>query len=373
MGIFNFFNGRKKILEEKKIILEESKKRLKDESTGSDISSKNTDVKESNDKGLTESKIQFCTDCGSKQEGNSFCTECGKSLSIVSSDSKPSELNTIANEGTEQNSDEKFDDAWINFKNLKEENFDEIKSPKPHSGVPEDFFNQDIDGSWYFTVMNFSMLFKSFSNKTFDIELDKLLTANNFEIENKFLKIRDYWIGKNFNIEIPKSDTNLIIISNEKITHKTSLDIRETNITKITHEFEWIDGFKIYDFEDFAKNQSDLLNATNVPMYFKLPDEDEGSIIITVPTENIGNSIIDQVINKNGSHISFRSTEQDEWTNLYKGYEFVIGYFPERDHVRINQLPQLNVESIDHELRMRIFEFDEAFFMDKYEMDEAEV
>ena len=173
MGIFNFFNGRKKILEEKKIILEESKKRLKDESTGSDISSKNTDVKE----------------------------------------------------------------------------------------------------------------------------------------------------------------------SNESITNKDSSEIRETNITKITHEFEWIDGFKIYDFEDFAKNQSDLLNATNVPMYFKLPDEDEGSIIITVPTENIGNSIIDQVINKNGSHISFRSTEQDEWTNLYKGYEFVIGYFPERDHVRINQLP----------------------------------
>jgi uncharacterized tellurite resistance protein B-like protein len=321
---------------------------------------------------VIEQKSEFCTHCGSKQEENSFCTECGKKLKVDSSTSKSSDLNDIANENVQ----EKIDDDLINFhfKNLKGIHLKDIKSPKPTTGAPDDFFNQDVDGSWYFTVMNFSMLFKSFSKETFEIEFNKLLTANNFEIENKNSdKNRDFWIGENFNIEIPKTGSNLIIISNEKITHKTALDIRDTNITDLTYNFDWIDGFNIYDFEDFAKNQSDLSKATNVPLYFKLPDENEGSIIITVPTENIGKSIIDQVININGGNNSFRSAEQEEWTNLYNGYEFVIGYFPERDHVRINQLPPLNVESIDHELRMRMWEFDEAFFMDKYKMDESEV
>ena len=321
---------------------------------------------------VIEQKSEFCTHCGSKQEGNSFCTECGKKLKVDSSTSKSSDLNDIANENVQ----EKIDDDLINFhfKNLKGIHLKDIKSPKPTTGAPDDFFNQDVDGSWYFTVMNFSMLFKSFSKETFEIEFNKLLTANNFEIENKNSdKNRDFWIGENFNIEIPKTGSNLIIISNEKITHKTALDIRDTNITDLTYNFDWIDGFNIYDFEDFTKNQSDLSKATNVPLYFKLPDENEGSIIITVPTENIGKSIIDQVININGGNNSFRSAEQEEWTNLYNGYEFVIGYFPERDHVRINQLPPLNVESIDHELRMRMWEFDEAFFMDKYKMDESEV
>ena len=324
------------------------------------------------DDNSTEIVTKFCTDCGSNQEGNSFCTECGKKLIVDSSASEVSNLNDIENENVQ----EKIDNDLINFhfKNLKGIHLKDIKSPKPTTGNPDDFFNQDVDGSWYFTVMNFSMLFKSFSKETFEIEFNKLLTTNNFEIENKNSdKNRDFWIGENFNIEVPKTGSNLIIISNEKITHKTALDIRDTNITDLTYNFDWIDGFNIYDFEDFTKNQSDLSKATNVPLYFKLPDENEGSIIITVPTENIGKSIIDQVININGGNNSFRSTEQEEWTNLYNGYEFVIGYFPERDHVRINQLPPLNVESTDHELRMRMWEFDEAFFMDKYKMDESEV
>ena len=60
------------------------------------------------------------------------------------------------------------------------------------------------------------------------------------------------------------------------------------------------------------KNQSDLSKATNVPLYFKLPDDNEGSIIITVPTENIGRSIINDIINENGGDISFRSAEHEE-------------------------------------------------------------
>ena len=69
---------------------------------------------------------------------------------------------------------------FLHFRNLKGVHYHNIKLPKPHPGDPEGFFNQDIDGSWYFTVMNFSMLFKSFSKETFDIELNKLLTVNNF-------------------------------------------------------------------------------------------------------------------------------------------------------------------------------------------------
>ena len=264
---------------------------------------------------------------------------------------------------------------FLHFRNLKGIVYHDIKFPKPPSGNPEDFFNQDPDGSWYFTVMNFSMLFKSFSDETFDDELNKLLTANNFEIENKISEnSRDYWVGDNFNIEIPKTFTsNLIIISNESITNKDSSKIRETNLTEITHDFKWINGFTTYDYQDFSNNQSDALEAINVPLYFELPDENEGSIVITVPTENIGRSIINNIINENGGDISFRSAEHEEWTNLYNGYEFVIGYFPERDHVRINQLPPLNAKSIDHELRMRMWKFDEAFYMDKYDMDESEV
>ena len=263
---------------------------------------------------------------------------------------------------------------FLHFRNLKGVEYHNIKLPKPHSGDPEGFFKQDINGSWYFTVMNFSMLFKSFSEATFDIELNKLLTANNFDIEKKISEIsRDYWVGENFNIEIPKVSSNLIIVSNEKITNSNALEIRETSSAHKIDDLEWIDGFSIYDYDDFTKNQTDVLKAINVPLYFKLPNENEGSIIITVPTEAIGKNIIDQVINKNGGHINFRSTKQDKWTNLFKGYEFVIGYFPARGHVRINQLPSLKVESLDHELRMRIYEFDDAFFMDKYDMDKEEV
>ena len=264
---------------------------------------------------------------------------------------------------------------FLHFRNLKGIHYHNIKLPKPHPGDPEGFFNQDIDGSWYFTVMNFSMLFKSFSKETFDIELNKLLTANNFDIEKKISEIsRDYWVGENFNIEIPKAGLeNLIIVSNEKISNSTAMEIRETNSADKIGDLNWINGFSIYDYEDFTKHHTDVLKAINVPLHFKLPNENEGSIIITVATESIGKNIIDQVINKNGGHINFRSTDQDKWTNLFIGYEFIIGYFPSRGHVRINQLPPLKAELLDHELRMRIYEFDDEFFMDKYNMDKEEV
>ena len=160
---------------------------------------------------------------------------------------------------------------------------------------------------------------------------------------------------------------NIIVISNEKYTSASSLEIRETNLTDKTHEFEWIEGFKIYDYEDFIKNHADKLESVNVPLYFKIDDQNEGSIIINVPTEGIGKSIIDKVINDNGSHKNFRNIDQDGWTNLYKGYEFVIGYLNENNHVRINQLPALTKSTLDHELQMRVQEFDEVFFMDKYD------
>lgn len=269
---------------------------------------------------------------------------------------------------------------FLYFRNLKGISYHDIKLPKAPSGNPNDFFSQDPDGDWYFTVMNFLMLFKAFSKDTFNIELDKLLTANNLEIENKVSENnRDYWIGENFNIEIPKmwelemQNINIIIITNEKYTDSSALEIRETTLTNKTHSFKWIDGIKIFDYEDFSKNINSQLDLVNVPLYFKIKDQNEGSIIITVPTEVIGKSIIDKVINFNGGIESFRKTEEDNWSYLYRGYEFDIGYDIERSHIRINQLPSLAKSTLDHELQMRVQEFNKTLYMQKYDLFAEEV
>ena len=60
------------------------------------------------------------------------------------------------------------------FPSLKGIHFKSI-STIPKGDSFEKFFNSDIDGKWFFSVHNFAMIFKSFSDENYEKELNDLL------------------------------------------------------------------------------------------------------------------------------------------------------------------------------------------------------
>ena len=222
------------------------------------------------------------------------------------------------------------------FPNLKGIHFESI-STTPKGDSPEKFFNSDIDGRWFFSVHNFAMIFKSFSNENYEKNLLNLLESNG--IDKSSIKEESnhfYFQGNGFKIEKPKSPgINLIIISNENITHTEVVKLKSfdsLNEVKV----EWINGIdKIYDGEDALK-RFDLTNdLKNVAMYFKESDGDY--LLIHIPTSNIAESIINQIIDKNREEDEFvKENDEGEWQNLHENKNIVIGYLPKYRALRIN-------------------------------------
>ena len=229
------------------------------------------------------------------------------------------------------------------FKKLKGISFNKIKVPPPNANS-EDFFNFDVDGSWYFTIMNFAMIFKSFSQEKFNEELLNLLDANNIHFDSITKTDQfDFWEGEGFKIETPKMpNMNLIVISNEDYTNTEVTKLRKTDKASIVN-VDWIDGIDyLYDGEEAlkkTKGESFFDNFTSVPLHFK--DED-GDFYILIPTGalNVAIVFIDDLIEKNGGKINFKFIkERGIWQNIYQTKTFTIGYMSNHKCIRINKHP----------------------------------
>lgn len=90
--------------------------------------------------------------------------------------------------------------------------------------TPQEFLTSDIDGSWYYSQSQIIMIFKAFSNDTFDDALQELLDSNKLKLEDETSiegGVR-VWYGDGFHIENPPqlNGANMIMITNTELKVK---------------------------------------------------------------------------------------------------------------------------------------------------------
>ena len=228
------------------------------------------------------------------------------------------------------------------FPNLKGINFESI-STTPKGDSPEKFFNSDIDGKWFFSVHNFAMIFKSFSDENYEKSISELIDSNGIDLNSMKEESSHYYFeGDGFKIEKPKSPgLNLIIISNEDWTHKDVIKLKSFDQLNEV-QVEWISGIdKIYEGKDALSRFNLSKDLQNVVMYFKEADGDY--LLIHIPTSNVAKSIINQIIDKNKGKDEFiKVNDVGEWQNLHENDNIVIGYLPSHHAVRINHKKSTN-------------------------------
>ena len=88
--------------------------------------------------------------------------------------------------------------------------------------TPQEFLTSDIDGSWYYSQSQIILIFKAFSNDTFDDALQELLDSNKLKLEDETSiegGVR-VWHGDGFQIEKPPqlNGANMIMITNTELT-----------------------------------------------------------------------------------------------------------------------------------------------------------
>jgi hypothetical protein len=90
--------------------------------------------------------------------------------------------------------------------------------------TPQEFLASDIDGSWYYSQSQIVMIFKAFSDETFNDALQNLLNSNKIKLEDETSMpggIR-LWHGDGFQIENPPqiNGANMIMITNTELKVK---------------------------------------------------------------------------------------------------------------------------------------------------------
>ena len=232
------------------------------------------------------------------------------------------------------------------FPKLKGIDFDSI-SKVPDGQSPIEYVKSKIDGGWYFSIQNFAMIIKSFSDENYEKALADLLYLNNLDSP---LLINEesthfYYEGNGFKIEKPKTkDINLIVISNESLIPKGAVDLRQnTELNEIT--VDWVNGIeKVYEGDDALK-RFDLENhLANIALLFIDKEDNFEYLLIYIRTHNLAPTLIRKIIDENGGDEKFKkladvsSNDIGNWKNLYQSNDFVIGYLPKHRCVRLNQL-----------------------------------
>jgi len=224
------------------------------------------------------------------------------------------------------------------FPSLKGIHFKSI-STIPKGDSFEKFFNSDIDGKWFFSLQNFAMIFKSFSDENYEKELNDLLNSNGLDPNSMSEESSHYYFqGADFKIEKPKSPgINLIIITNETVAHQEVVKLR--SFDKLNEiEVKWIKGIdKIYVGEDALKRFNLSKDLKNTVLYFKKDNEEY--LLIHIPTLNVAKIIINQIVKLNGVDNDFKKvSDESGWEYLHENNNMVVGYLPEHQAVRINHI-----------------------------------
>ena len=203
---------------------------------------------------------------------------------------------------------------------------------------PEKFFNSDIDGKWYFSVQNFAMIFKSFSDINYKKGVLNLLRENNLDKDSIVEETdHDYWQGDGFKIETPKMpEINLVIITNERVTHKDAVALQSLDKLRRVN-IEWVSGIQnVYEGSDALKRFNLTKDLVNIALLFLEPDSEY--IVIHNRASNVAKQIIMNIIKLNGGLDNFEEVNgQEGWESLYAGNRFIIGYLPRHQAVRLNR------------------------------------
>ena len=159
---------------------------------------------------------------------------------------------------------------------------------------------------------------KQFSNIIGNSSLFKK-TLSRFKLVNS----SDYKVG------------NRIMITNEDIVPKNSLEFQTTKLIKKTHNVNWVNGLLPYDGAELLKKDFQLNNSLNVPALFK-EDGDE-YIMIKATTETVAKKLIDKIINANGGLDNFSKGSEPGWFYPHACEAFTVGYLIEHKVVRLNK------------------------------------
>lgn len=253
------------------------------------------------------------------------------------------------------------------FPNIKGLNYNEIITDFEDAEIS---LQKNIDNNWHYSQYPLLCLMKSFSKKTFEDELKKLLSANNLKYSNLKLnggvKSWDFKVKSNipesanfalterliergvtdlksksvqYTIEMHESsDYNLIFIINTSGVDKKSIELLETDLTSKKHKIDWVNGLTIFDGQEVIKKDNSLFKAKNVPLLFH-DDESELEYILIPHISHISHSkpIIESIIKNNGGPKKFKPKEIEGWSNLYDGENFTIGYVDRYKVVRLNK------------------------------------
>ena len=233
------------------------------------------------------------------------------------------------------------------FKNLKGIDFTKVSTDIDNSS-PDKLFTSNIDGKWYYTVMNFAMIFKAFSKKKFQKGLDEILKINNIQKDN-FKEKEGYkaWVGNGFQVEHSKiNETDMIIITNENMV---PLNADKLQTTKLSSQVKLPTGYKnilngidnLYEGEKFLKANNGSLSF-NIPLLFKDPVDNLNYILIGVHSLSIAKKIIDNIIEKNYGKSNFKKLDDnDEWNYIYANKFYSIGFMNKNSCIRINMIHKL--------------------------------
>ena len=240
------------------------------------------------------------------------------------------------------------------FPRLKSISFNEIEYDSNLNATdPVKYLTNDVNGKWYFGLGSMAMIFKSFDKNKKNKILNSLLLENNIDKNSSYNLGSDnitFWDGDGFKIELTKvNNIDIIIITNANITSTANLEFKSTDLAEqVSVNIDWIRGLNnVYDWNSISKPNKNPSKFVNVPLLFN-EDNQDPYILIQVQTFEIGKSLIDSLLDKNGKKKSFKliSGEKD-WKHLYQGYCFTIGYLTDYSCIRINSLPpkQASIEN----------------------------
>jgi hypothetical protein len=240
------------------------------------------------------------------------------------------------------------------FPSLKSISFNEIVYDSNLNATdPVKYLTNDVNGKWYFGLGSMAMIFKSFEKKEKNKILNSLLLENNIDKNSSYNLGSDnitFWDGDGFKIELTKvNNIDIIIITNANITSTANLEFKTTDLAdQVNVNIDWIRGLNnVYDWNSISKANKNPSKFTNVPLLFNEENQDS-YILIQVQTFEIGKSLIDTLIDKNGRKKSFKLISGEKKSkHLYQGYCFTIGYLIDKSCIRINSLPpkQASIEN----------------------------
>ena len=211
---------------------------------------------------------------------------------------------------------------------------------------PAEYFASDIDGAWYYTSAQMTMLFKAFSKKEIEKELVILLNHNGIKLEDVMQKNGfRAWKGDGFQIEHPVIEGNdIIIITNEDIAPVDSDKLKTTALApkvNLPSGYENIGIENVYDGDKFLKANKGQFSL-NIPLLFKDPEDDLTYIIIGITTLTLAKKIINEIIEKNYGKTYFtKLDDRDDWEYVFHNKFFSIGFMTKNFCVRINMLHNL--------------------------------